>query len=556
MEWGILRKNEFSQISNEDTLTTNSATSHKRSPIPLIWFVGALSCLLTFTAQAILFKRHLKHASSVHEGRVWGIYNSIRQSLGIRRKIPLLKMQGLGSAAIVGLLRPKVIISPELMEQCDDEQIHSVLLHELTHYQQRHLLINTLGIWVCALHWFNPLVWILYHELRRSIELACDEVTIQSKENASPETYAHHLLDLMSLFPARPRPKLGFLGLFNNLNSKFIQKRILMIKQSTKLKLPITFVCCCGIAGLCLASTTLTQDASLANEQVLVEKQTIVEEPEATQPTTDDSTHELELTKTHIDQLNLDFDELEPEPNFSEGAKKFIKEEVLEIITEGNPYDAIEPLINSPYTGEAQIQFLIGNIYLQNNEAQKAELAYIKSINETPYARPLKNLILIYATTDHLTEARPLIEKYMKLMDEPGASIFSVAGVCAMQDQDYEAAIGYYNQSIILDEDSADVRENLLKTYLLMEKWNMAEFHLKNLIAQTDDSARLSELYIYYANIEIGKAEKHFKERAIEHFEKAIELNPNNSKAIEGLYMIENKAHLTTEFPMISTAYK
>ena len=48
---------------------------------------------------------------------------------------------------------------PATARQWSDEQLRSVLLHELAHIKRRDTVVQLLAQIACALHWFNPLVW-------------------------------------------------------------------------------------------------------------------------------------------------------------------------------------------------------------------------------------------------------------------------------------------------------------------------------------------------------------------------------------------------------------
>ena len=70
------------------------------------------------------------------------------------------------------LLRP-VLLLPE--GRASGRMLHYALLHELTHYRRRDIWLKALMLWVCAVHWFNPLVWLMARAVERDTELACDE---------------------------------------------------------------------------------------------------------------------------------------------------------------------------------------------------------------------------------------------------------------------------------------------------------------------------------------------------------------------------------------------
>ena len=78
------------------------------------------------------------------------------------------------------------------------EQLRMVLLHELAHLKRRDPGMQTLGHLACALHWFNPLVWMLHRTWLREREMATDALVLST--GVAPRGYAMHLVDIAEKF--------------------------------------------------------------------------------------------------------------------------------------------------------------------------------------------------------------------------------------------------------------------------------------------------------------------------------------------------------------------
>ena len=82
---------------------------------------------------------------------------AICSRLGIRRPVTLLIHPDKTIPVVWGILRCRLML-PATARQWSDEQLQSVLLHELAHIKRRDTIVQLLAQVACALHWFNPLV--------------------------------------------------------------------------------------------------------------------------------------------------------------------------------------------------------------------------------------------------------------------------------------------------------------------------------------------------------------------------------------------------------------
>ncbi len=72
-----------------------------------------------------------------------------------------------------------------VMSRTDYEKYPAILAHEQQHIRCRHSLDVLLSTAVCALHWFNPLVWIARAELKLLHEYEADESLIRQGIDAT-----------------------------------------------------------------------------------------------------------------------------------------------------------------------------------------------------------------------------------------------------------------------------------------------------------------------------------------------------------------------------------
>jgi hypothetical protein len=113
--------------------------------------------------------------------------------MGIRRQVKALLCPRLSVPATIGIVRP-VIMLPEQATDWSEDRMSVVLIHELAHIRRCDWLWQSLSQLACAIHVFNPLVWLGANRQRAESELAGDDLVIQY--GIEPTTYASQLLDI------------------------------------------------------------------------------------------------------------------------------------------------------------------------------------------------------------------------------------------------------------------------------------------------------------------------------------------------------------------------
>ena len=74
------------------------------------------------------------------------------------------------SPLLVGVFSTTVYIP---CRKIPEERLKMVFLHELTHYMRKDLLVKWISVFINAVHWFNPLVYLLCANLSEACEVSC-----------------------------------------------------------------------------------------------------------------------------------------------------------------------------------------------------------------------------------------------------------------------------------------------------------------------------------------------------------------------------------------------
>ena len=196
-----------------------------------IWLIGIILILMTFIVNAI--KMNIKiRKEEIKDTRLIKILEQAKNSMNITVHIKLIKQQYKKVPCIYGLIKPKILLTEEIINK-SDEDIKYIFLHELAHYKRKDLLLNKLMILITAFHWFNPIIWICFKQIRQDMELKADEMVLESVGKDHSKEYAK---TLVSLLPISELEKQTVKVLYVTDGKKNMERRIKMIKLSDKFK--------------------------------------------------------------------------------------------------------------------------------------------------------------------------------------------------------------------------------------------------------------------------------------------------------------------------------
>lgn len=164
------------------------------------------------------------------------------------KKMPKLCMNKLvKSPMLVGLFNCFIVL-PEI--SLSQQQLKVIFQHELNHYKRFDPLYKWVTQIAVCIHWFNPFVYLIQHEITKSCELSCDEIIIKKLDKQGKQQYGDTLISAMqtnnsySNYIASITLNEDKILLKERLNSIIEFKN--KTKLSTALSFVLTFVLCFG----------------------------------------------------------------------------------------------------------------------------------------------------------------------------------------------------------------------------------------------------------------------------------------------------------------------
>jgi len=160
--------------------------------LSLVWILGIAALLLYHFMGYFLFRRAVRRFSRpVEDERTLAIWNAVRREMHVAHPIQLLSCKKVQSPMMTGFFHP-VLLLPDLDYQ--DADLAMILEHELVHYKRGDIWYKLLMICANAVHWFNPLVYLMVTASNQDLEMSCDSAVIQDADTASRKQYSETIL--------------------------------------------------------------------------------------------------------------------------------------------------------------------------------------------------------------------------------------------------------------------------------------------------------------------------------------------------------------------------
>ena len=228
------------------------------SILSVIWLAGLLLCFGFFAVSYIKCYREFRFSLPVENDilEAWKEKHPLKRSLYIRQ------IETIAAPLSYGVIRP-VILMPKNTEWKNIYQLRYVLEHEYVHIRRLDMLTKLIMIAAVCIHWFNPLVWVMYILFNRDLELSCDETVVRRFGMDIKSVYATALISM-------EEKKSGLTPLCNSFSKNAIEERIraiMKIKKTSKFAVMISAVLVIGVTGgFATSASSLEKKTETAQE--------------------------------------------------------------------------------------------------------------------------------------------------------------------------------------------------------------------------------------------------------------------------------------------------
>lgn len=210
-------------------------------PWLIIYLAGLLFCagFLTLSYLKCLSKFRMSLPVREGYGAAWLKEHPLKRTVSIRQSDMVM------APLTYGLFHP-VILMPGSVDWNDKEELQYILMHEYVHIRRFDAVTKLAAAVALCLHWFNPLVFIMYILFNRDIELSCDERVVRTFGEESKANYANTLIHM-------EEKKSGLVPFYSSFSKNAIEERIkaiMKIKKTSFGAIIFTIILITGVAVL------------------------------------------------------------------------------------------------------------------------------------------------------------------------------------------------------------------------------------------------------------------------------------------------------------------
>ena len=246
----------------------------------LVWIIGSLIFIFVHLISYSHYKRQvLKNGKMIKETRILSQIFRLKRELHISRTVCVMEYDEAESPMIIGFIKP-VLVLPK--EQYNSEDLFFILKHELVHFKRGDVYLKLLFVTANAVHWFNPIIWIMQKEAVIDMELSCDERVTQGTSFELRKAYTETLLSMLHKQCVRKTVlSTQFYG-----GKKIMKKRFKNILIRNRKKNGISILICAVVLSItlgmlvgCSVTKENTEKENIENEDTANEDMGNVSEP-------------------------------------------------------------------------------------------------------------------------------------------------------------------------------------------------------------------------------------------------------------------------------------
>ena len=230
-----------------------------------LWLAGMILFLVYHIIRHYRFLKLVSRWSDdITDNRTLVLFQSLKTQMGLSQKIGLQTCESIGSPMMTGFAKPRILLPAA---DFTTEELRLILRHELVHYKRKDLWYKSLVLLANAIHWFNPIVYLMTQAVDCQCELSCDEEVVRG---TGADTRQYYCETIIGVIRYQSKQKTA-LSTFFYRGKKGMKERIFSIMDMNKKKTGLSILC--GVHTLTLGmSFTLAAKAETQKPPEMIQE--------------------------------------------------------------------------------------------------------------------------------------------------------------------------------------------------------------------------------------------------------------------------------------------
>ena len=187
---------EDNNISNENYNFKIMNIENIKRFLVILWASMAAFLILKNLITYIIFKNKISREQDDNFD-MNNYLNEGKTLLNINKNIKIKVSNKVKSPILIGELKPYIVIPHNLISTLEDKEIKYIILHELSHYKRKDILIVWLSKLVEIFQFFNPIIYLGLKIMREDCEEACDEYVLSKLDKGENKTYGNTIIKVV-----------------------------------------------------------------------------------------------------------------------------------------------------------------------------------------------------------------------------------------------------------------------------------------------------------------------------------------------------------------------
>ncbi len=225
-----------------DTTITTNKPSQELSTISwyqigiCLWVAGFFAFMIYHGLKHFRFIRMVSRWSEQPDKQMSDTLQKIKADIGITTPVNLQICSCISSPMMIGFIRPTILLP---WADFSADELPYILKHELVHFKRKDLWYKSLVLFATAVHWFNPVMYVMAKAIASQCEISCDAEVVSRTDICARQQYSEAIIGVIR---NQSRMQTAFSTNFYG-GKKGMKKRIFSIMDTSKKRAGALILC-------------------------------------------------------------------------------------------------------------------------------------------------------------------------------------------------------------------------------------------------------------------------------------------------------------------------